>query len=334
MGGVGMVVCPECRADDLELVRRLQGTARIVRCLNCGHEWQRGELPPQTEPGRTREHRLKARFATATDVPAARLAALDRAASSFEQTVPPGEEEFIAQYEDVFSRDRLPSMTAEEFQRFYRSTHVASAGYAAWGLDRNFLDLDPDDYTRQIREAIEYLLYSPKGSLESRLTDLIDGRGRLGVLGVKETALTKVLAVMYPDEIFPLSTYDSPSGGKRQIARKVLDLELPARDSVDWTIGRLIIWSGDLFTEVGRRWFEDLRIASRFFWSLWRMERGRIPLADWWPRRFSLTPMIRGQPCSVDMLLMDIGGISKSTITGAWSLRRKACAASVATQAS
>jgi hypothetical protein len=267
-----MIVCPRCRGDDLELVGKLQGTARIVRCVRCGHEWQRGELPPQTEPGQTREQRLRARFPTAADVPADRLGALDRIASSFERTVPAEEEEFVAQYQDVFSRNRLRDMTAEDFQRFYRSTHIASAGYAAWGLDRNFLERDPQEYTRQIREAIHYLLYSPKGSLESRLTDLIDERGRLGVRGVKETVLTKVLAVVYPDRIFSLATYDSPSGGKRQIARKVLDLELPARDSVDWTIGKLIIWSSDLFAEIGRRWFEDLRVASRFFWCLWRMD--------------------------------------------------------------
>jgi hypothetical protein len=167
-------------------------------------------------------------------------------------------------------------MTTREFQEFYRSRMVGFLGNAVWVLDHNYKSIDAEDYTGQIREAIGYLLHEERGSLESRLTDLIRGRGRIGVKGLKETVLTKVLAVMYPDSIFPFATYDSPSGGKRQIARKVFGLELPARDSVEWTIGRLIIWSNDLFAEIGRRWFTDLRSASRFLWKLWRTDDAEL----------------------------------------------------------
>ena len=271
-----MVACPRCGEDDLELVRQLEGTARIIRCRNCGHEWQRGESPAKTLPGGTAEQRVRARFPTAADIPGQRLAALDRLAASFEPDVPREEAEFVRRYQGVFSSDRLPIMTTEEFQEFYRSRMVGFLGNAVWVLDQNYNAMDPEDYTGQIQEAIGYLLHEERGSLESRLTDLIRGRGRIGVKGLKETALTKVLAVMYPESIFPFATYDSPSGGKRQIARKVLGLELPAQDSVDWTIGRLINWSNDLFAEVGRRWFENLRIAARFFWSLWKMDDAEL----------------------------------------------------------
>jgi hypothetical protein len=41
-----MADCPNCGSDDLELIDRLQGEARRLRCSACGHEWVRGAPPP------------------------------------------------------------------------------------------------------------------------------------------------------------------------------------------------------------------------------------------------------------------------------------------------
>jgi hypothetical protein len=53
---VCMVTCPSCGADDLDLVRRLDGDMRELRCTSCGHQWVRGEqlpvgLPRPQAPG-------------------------------------------------------------------------------------------------------------------------------------------------------------------------------------------------------------------------------------------------------------------------------------------
>lgn len=40
-----MVTCPVCGDDELTLVRKLDGEARILSCAKCGHEWQRGQVP-------------------------------------------------------------------------------------------------------------------------------------------------------------------------------------------------------------------------------------------------------------------------------------------------
>jgi hypothetical protein len=63
-----MVKCPECRSDDLDLVERLRGDARILRCATCGHTWQRGEEPPQPSSGATGPVRRPVRTPTPAEV--------------------------------------------------------------------------------------------------------------------------------------------------------------------------------------------------------------------------------------------------------------------------
>jgi hypothetical protein len=38
-----MVACPECRSYEIDLVERLTGDARILRCETCGHQFRRGQ---------------------------------------------------------------------------------------------------------------------------------------------------------------------------------------------------------------------------------------------------------------------------------------------------
>lgn len=58
-----MVTCPNCGGDDLDLVERLPGETRRIRCNACGHDWVRGQArtptprssprsPPPGNPGK------------------------------------------------------------------------------------------------------------------------------------------------------------------------------------------------------------------------------------------------------------------------------------------
>lgn len=214
--------------------------------------------------------RLKATFPNASDIEPSRLRILDQLASSFDSLRPDEEGAFVALYEAAFSQDRLHQLSADEFKFFYHSPRVASVGSGARAPDQFFKTRAGEDYMLDVRSAIQYLLWSSEGTLESRLTDLIYDRGGVGVPGIKETVLTKVLAVAMPDRVFPLVTYDSDAGGKLQIADKVFGLVLPPADRT--SIGRLIIRSSDLFAEIGRRWWDDLRVAGAFVWNLWKGE--------------------------------------------------------------
>lgn len=69
---------------------------------------------------------------------------------------------------------------------------------------------------------------------------LIDPLDDLGMTGFRESLLTKVLCVMSPQRFLPILIYTSPAGGKREIARAVFGLELPAPETTLRTRGRLI----------------------------------------------------------------------------------------------
>lgn len=270
-----VVTCPTCGSDDLDLVERLAGDARILRCLQCGHQWQRGEVPQPAVPGLTTEQRLRARFPTVEDISSKRLKAFR------ELTTNPGrprwseyQGEFRDRYRELFSQDGLAQMTVDDFVDFYVSDAIANVGPAQFAANATLKELGPGAFLESVRAALEYLLYDERGPLEQRLTDLIDGHRSPALKGIREAILTKVLATAWPDRIFPLLVYDSEEGsGKRQIAAAILGLNLPPRDRTDWTIGRLAIWSNDLFADVANLGFTDLPSAADFVWWLWTRHR-------------------------------------------------------------
>jgi Zn ribbon nucleic-acid-binding protein len=270
-----MVTCPNCGSDDdLELVERLGGDARIIRCTRCGHQWQRGEVPKAADPGKTKDQRLRARFPTIDDVSSKRLEALrnliadpGRPAWSEHQV------EFRDRYRVLFSaRDRLSRMTVQDFERFFVSDELANVGPARFAAETTLKELGPEEFIDKVRAALEYLLFEERRPLEQRLTDLVDGHASPALKGVREAILTKVLAAAWPEQIFPALVYDSEDGsGKRQVADALLGLSLPPRDRSDWTIGRLAIWSNDLFVDVAHALgFQDLHSAADFVWWLWK----------------------------------------------------------------
>lgn len=75
--------------------------------------------------------------------------------------------------------------------------------------------------------------------LEDRLEQLLSGAKPFAITGFEEALLTRVLCVMDPDRFLTILKYTTEAGGKREIARMVYGLELPAPESVNWTLGRL-----------------------------------------------------------------------------------------------
>ncbi len=268
--------CPNCGSDDIDLVERLRAPAMILRCESCGTTWQHGEEPEVVEPGQTRDQRLRGRFPTADDISNAVWAMLRESATSTAYgKTREGDKAFKERYHVLFAKERISHLTVDDFVTFYTTPAYADIGPAVMAIRTQMAEYGEDDYTAGVREAIEYLLYSEKGSLEQRFTDLVEGKRSPALPGLKESILTKVLCAADPDRFFPLLVYDSPDGsGKRQIAEAVLGLALPPRDRSDWTIGRLAIWSNDLFVEIAHLLdISDLQRAGEMIWWLWVQAR-------------------------------------------------------------
>jgi hypothetical protein len=163
-------------------------------------------------------------------------------------------------------------MGVRDFERFFVSDELANVGPARFAAETTLNELGPELFHERVQAALEYLLFDERRSIEQRLTDLVDGKSSPAVKGVREAILTKVLAAAWPERIFPALVYDSQDGsGKRQVAEALFGLSLPSRDGTNWTIGRLAIWSNDLFVDAAHRLgFESIPPAADFIWGLWK----------------------------------------------------------------
>lgn len=102
--------------------------------------------------------------------------------------------------------------------------------------------------------------------LEDRLEQLLSGAKPFAMTGFKEALLTRVLCVMDPDRFLTILKYTTEAGSKREIARMDYGLELPAPESVNWTLGRLILWSNDLLLDLAGDGFANQQHAAAFLW--------------------------------------------------------------------
>lgn len=118
-----------------------------------------------------------------------------------------------------------------------------------------------------VRKVVEYLLRGPETTpLEDRLTQLINDTRSFGMKGFKEALLTRVLCIVHPERYLTILKYTSGEVGKREIARAIWGLELPDPQTVNWTIGRLIVWSNDLLLALCGDGFETHQHAAYFLW--------------------------------------------------------------------
>ncbi|SRR6266540_2841572 len=243
---------------------------------------EKSRRPP--ELGALDDKGLRGYFPSVDDIGASRWAALERLkAEGRQKRWSEGDRDVAQRYHGFFSAEGFGAFSPQDFLEFYRTSALASIGNASLVADSYVKEMGIEEYGRRAKEAIEYLLFETEPSLEQRLTNLIDGNTPPAVPGVKEAILTKVLVAAWPDRFFPALVYDSPGGsGKRQVGEGVFDLRLPPRDRVAWTIGRLAVWSNDLFLEIGRRLgFPNAPSAGDFIWSIWNEQRaGRDPLRE------------------------------------------------------
>jgi hypothetical protein len=202
------------------------------------------------------------RFPTLDDVPGdslQRLAALKAAWPRQRPRPDSYASDFRRLYELMFSRAGLPHAEPGALKDFVSSDVLALSGNTT-SFAREWRRLGDRDASRRFRDLVEYLLRGESGEdeesdddppLEDRFTALAEQRSSYAMGGVREPVLMHVLTVARPERFLPLLSIESGSGGegKRDIARTVLGVEIPAADRGRNTIGRTACGSNDLLVD-------------------------------------------------------------------------------------
>lgn len=273
---MGLAMCPLCSEDeDIELVRTLDDARRLVR-HRCGYEWEHGEPVAPRSPAKepTRSFRdLRSRFPGPEDVEPYHRARADRLKAEFLSITPdfaPEVAVYWAKYQEIFSPAGLWACDPRVLKDFANSEVGARPGnQATFNSAWNRLgDAAAGDATRR---TIEYLLRGTDAPVEDRMQALLTGAKPFAMTGFKEALLTRVLCVVWPEEFLTILKYTTEAGGKREIARTVYGLELPAPESVNWTLGRLIVWSNGLLRTLVGEGFANQQHAANFLW--WAKDR-------------------------------------------------------------
>ncbi len=272
--------CPACQEARVEYVRLLDDARSLLRCQLCEHEWKHGggqEARPRHGPRAISFAQARAEFGTSHAVPDEASARYQRLKRQFLESRPepqPAVAEFWRRYQRIFSSDGITTASPHDLKYFANSDVGARPGNMAI-FNKSWNELGDAAAAEKLRGVIEYLLRGPSEvPLEDRLQQLIDPEDPLGMTGFRESLLTKVLCVVQPNRFLPILVYTSPAGGKREIARSVFSLELPAPQAASWTRGRLICWSNDLLVDLLGDGFSDLQHASQFLW--WAKDQSDI----------------------------------------------------------
>ncbi|MEQ4565266.1 hypothetical protein [Paenarthrobacter sp. CAP02] len=265
---IDLLECSRCQTDEhVGLVERLTGTQRRLKCAKCGLEWLRGEpLRPKIQLPTLEE--IKKRFPQPTDVDPERLEIVRRLKTEFLRREPepvPNVAPYWARYQQIFSAEGLQKADPQEFKDFGNSNVGANPGNMSV-FNEAWKELGPEASAARVRKVVEYLLRGTSPvDLEDRLTALIQDTKPFGMKGFKESLLTKVLCIVYPQTYLTILKYTGEAG-KREIALSLWGLELPDPEKVDWTIGRLILWSNDLLLALLGEGFRHQQHASEFLW--------------------------------------------------------------------
>ena len=261
-----LIACPNCNSEDI--TGTPQADSRLlITCADCGHEWLRGEA--RRDPSRPAVQTidsLHAAFPTTLDVrPDVReRVALLASEFTLDHRGPTVAADYLAKYQELFSRDGLQSASPDDLLEFATTDVVASAGNMS-GLNRAWKTQGADKSAQKVRDSIEFLLHGPESlRLEDRLTQLSDGK-KVGFPSFnKEPLLTKVLCVVEPERFLPVLKYTAATDGKKEIVKLVFELDLPPAEKVGWTIGRVAVWSNDLLRSLIGNDIPDLQQAATF----------------------------------------------------------------------
>lgn len=265
---IDLVECSNCQTDEhVKLVERLTGTQKKLKCANCGHEWFRGEPARQKIQLPTLEE-TKKRFPKPGDVDPGKLARANELKAEFLRHEPepvPIIAPYWSRHQQVFSGEGLPKANPRDLKDFANSNIGANPGNMSV-FNEAWNEMGAEAGAAQVRKAVEYLLRGTSPvDLEDRLTALINDTTSFGMKGFKESLLTKVLCIVYPDRFLTILMYTG-AAGKREIAQSLWGLELPDPGRVDWTIGRLILWSNDLLLALLGEGFRHQQHAAEFLW--------------------------------------------------------------------
>ncbi|MFE0650463.1 hypothetical protein ACFVZH_17940 [Streptomyces sp. NPDC059534] len=267
-------MCPLCSDDeDIEVTRTFDDGRRLVK-HRCGYAWEHADPAPTSGTAPRSFAYLKARFPKAEDVTPERLELVNRLKEQYLAVRPAPAPEVVAywsKYQRVFSPGGLRDCDPRLLKDFANSEVGAHPGNQAT-FNSAWNTMGDAAAGASTRETIGYLLYGPDGvPLEDRLQELLDGTKPFAMTGFKEALLTRVLCVMRPERFLTILKYTTQADGKREIARKVYGLELPAPESVNWTLGRLVFWSNDLLYSLAGDGFAGQQHAAAFLW--WAKDR-------------------------------------------------------------
>jgi hypothetical protein len=264
---MALIACPKCNSEDINGTPQADSRL-LIHCNACGTEWLRGEA--RRDPGRPAVQTidsLHAEFPTAADVRPEVRERVMLLQSDFLMNRPEPDPELLeyrARYQELFSRDGLPTASPAAIYEFANTATVANPGNMS-GFNRAWKTQGDDKAAVKVRETIDFLLYGPESlRLEDRFTQLVDGKKGLGFPSFKESLLTKVLCVVQPDRFLPILKYSAAADGKKEVAKLVYDLDLPPAAKVSWTIGRLATWSYDLLRSLVGNDIPDLQHATQF----------------------------------------------------------------------
>ena len=264
---MALPTCPDCHSDDIDLVENVPDGRKHLICCACNHDWLHGEAIKHPTPLSNYEA-ARRRFPTAHDVPEDHARQAEQLKQQFLQQQPdldPRVMPFWEKYQRAFSLEHMDSTPDQAFKDFGNSPVGAYAGMMTVFNDA-WNDMGPDLASRRVRDSLKYLLYGPDHvPIEDRLTHLIRGDNGMGMTGFRESLLTKVLCIAYPERFLPITMYTG-TAGKREIAETVYGLRLPKPEATSATPGRLCFWSNDLLRDrVGDGWI-SLQHASQFLW--------------------------------------------------------------------
>lgn len=261
--------CTDCGSSDIALLTTLPDMRKHVECVDCGHDWVRGEAVRVIAASGRANSAEQRRFPRSSDVAPERLAEVAAWRESFLERSPEPDLDLAAhwlRYQQIFGASGLRAAAPEELRDFANMPTGANPGNVSV-FNAEWDALGPAEAAQRVRDAVRFLLYGPeRTSMPDRLTQLIRRSGGLGMKGLGEALLTKVLCVALPDRFLPILMYGGVAG-KREIAESVYGLVLPRKGATSMTQGRLVFWSNDLLRELVGDGFASPQHAAQFLWE-------------------------------------------------------------------
>lgn len=261
-------ICPMCHSgDSLTIIGGAGGATPAHFCEECSNLVNTQAPIAATRRIPRPATTLRNELPGPSDVDPGRVAAVGAAKARFlARPRDPGGRvaQFVADYQQVFSADGLAVCAPAVLKDFANSNLGCNPGNMSV-FNREWHALGEREATERVRGVIGYLLRGEGLDLEDRFSALVDGSSGVEMKGFREALLTKVLWVNDPERFVPLVMYTG-NAGKKEIARAIWDLRLPDPDAVDWSLGRLAVWSNDLLRELAGKGFEDPRHIGEFLW--------------------------------------------------------------------